>query len=354
MSDEAKYKEYQSKLRSPHATFNGSHNRVKSKLFMFLDIHPRKPGHEYMSIKGIAESSGITKNYLRCRAPLLAGWRYLADQPIRDGSKAVMGYALDQRGRLFLTERMPLALWWEIACELMALHPEYEERLRLRYILKAKAMGLWDEADAEEPMPVVADPSYPGGVPVEGDEDEELEPVEGDPLPRWLCWLSGKSKIAWDWAFNDDKVVRRGKWPPVDSLIVAGIDAARELVSAWRVDEFGDSLSAKDYSAQFRPGAAVDDEGGEPEPVDKPPWEPPRYLVWRDFYGWVLYIEWAVSNKHVVLGNPSRGYDSTPEPYEWVHNEEAALHLRDKYLRWASDKKAEVDELAARQSGIPG
>ena len=96
-------------IARPHeATFNGCHNACKSKALITL-YHWKKKlrATTGLSLKELAESSGVTYNYLGSRVAKWVEWGYLNRKVKMGGNRPVYCYYIAERGIQFVEYRIP-------------------------------------------------------------------------------------------------------------------------------------------------------------------------------------------------------------------------------------------------------
>lgn len=97
------------KMVAKQATFEGTHNITKAKVFLFL-YHRRYKLHlnTGLDIRRIAEETGTNYDYLRAKAGKWCRWKYLSRQVgLSPDRRPVYLYYLGKRGETFLRERVP-------------------------------------------------------------------------------------------------------------------------------------------------------------------------------------------------------------------------------------------------------
>ena len=106
-------------LAYPHiATFNGKHNRSKSKVFIVLIRKKR------LSLSELAKASGVSYNYLSSRVSKWVEWGYLRRVSLLANNgrdMLVYYYSATARARRFVSTRIPPARFKAYLAELDAL-----------------------------------------------------------------------------------------------------------------------------------------------------------------------------------------------------------------------------------------
>jgi predicted ArsR family transcriptional regulator len=92
----------------PKATFNGRHNKQKSKLLIVLyDRLKNLKKRGGLRIRELAGASGVSYDYLRARLTLLYGWGYIHRRIIKKYNRPIYRYTITKKGIRFVEKRIP-------------------------------------------------------------------------------------------------------------------------------------------------------------------------------------------------------------------------------------------------------
>lgn len=88
----------------PHiATFNGSHNAMKSKCLIYLS-----QSQEWLSVSMLAQAANVNYESLRVKISLWYKWRYIKRRVANPNhGRPYFEYHIDQRGQQFCDIRIP-------------------------------------------------------------------------------------------------------------------------------------------------------------------------------------------------------------------------------------------------------
>ena len=95
--------------RFHRASFNGKHDRVKAKVYLYLWVHKYQFHQEGgLTLSEIHWETGVNYNYLRSKAGKWEEWGFVTRRAIiRTRQRPVYSYQIGERGVHFLRDIMP-------------------------------------------------------------------------------------------------------------------------------------------------------------------------------------------------------------------------------------------------------
>ena len=116
------------------ATFNGKHNRSKAKVLVFLYDRLENTGQGFgLSVNELSKLLDIPKGSLKSLCTRWHSWHYLKRRVKIDSTgELVYCYALAERGKWFVTVRIPKDILQEVRDAIYQTHEQ-----RMQSIIKA-------------------------------------------------------------------------------------------------------------------------------------------------------------------------------------------------------------------------